>query len=311
MNIQQRLNIKFPLVIDGGLSNELENQGCDLNHKLWTARLLDSHVQAIKNVHLNYMRAGAQCIASASYQASIPGLIENGYSKKEAKALLNKSIILVKETREAYYKEKGKEEDVYIVASIGPYGAYKADGSEYRGNYGLSFNDLKEFHQERLEIFDKSVADIIAFETIPDKIEAEVIAELTMNCDKPCWVSFSCKDDQHISDGTPISKVANLFADHPSFFAIGANCIPPDFVPGIIASLKEYTKEKHIIIYPNSGGYYDSKGKKWYANNEKFALKNHVDLWRKLGADIIGGCCKIGSSEIAELKSHINSQKSS
>ena len=302
------MKLKFPLVIDGGISNELEALGCDLNHDLWTSRLLDSDEEAIRQVHLNYMRAGAQCVASASYQASIPGLMNHGYSHEEARSLIQKSISLVSEARTTFYEENDNHHEVNIVGSIGPYGAYLADGSEYKGNYGLTHDQLNDFHEERLQLFIESDADIIAFETIPDYTEAQVIAQLSQNISKPSWISFSCKDDHHISDGTPLSECGQLFRSHPSVFAIGANCIPPDYVPGVLNTLKENVGNKKIIIYPNSGGHYDSNGKKWYANDEKFALKNHADEWINLGADILGGCCKIGAEEIGELKEYLNAK---
>ena len=297
---------KYPIVIDGGISNELEKLGCDLNHKLWTARLLDSGDDAIKAVHLNYMRAGAQFVSSVSYQASIQGLMENGSSHSDAVSLLIKSIDLLEDARISFYNENTNAQKVYIVASIGPYGAYKADGSEYKGNYDLSYEDLVQFHQERLKIFSKSKADIIAFETIPDSLEAHVIHDLTLDIKKPCWISFSCHDDNHISDGTPLSEMGELFKNHPAVFAIGANCIPPEYVSGILNSLSKSAEEKRIIIYPNSGGNYNSTDKKWYANQKKLSLKDMADDWLEQGADIIGGCCKVGAEEISELSHHIH-----
>ena len=301
------MNLEYPFIIDGGLSNELEELGCTLNHKLWTARLLDSEEESIKKVHLNYMRAGAQCIATVSYQASMKGFMDHGYSERKAEELILKSVRLAEEARDIFYSENSSHQKVYIAASIGPYGAYLADGSEYRGDYKISFDELKSFHERRISIFENSSADILAFETIPSHLEAEVIAELTMSSNKPSWVSFSCSDQGHISDGTAISTCARIFDDHPSVFALGANCISPDLILGIVNSIKESGTDKKIIIYPNSGGKYDSQGKKWYANEELFSLKNHAKDWIESGVDILGGCCKIGSSEISELKDYVES----
>ena len=295
------MNISYPIIIDGGLSNELEAQGCDLNHDLWTAHLLETDIESIIRVHLKYLRAGAQCISTCSYQASILGLVQNGYTFAAAKDLIIKSVWAASEAKRIFHLENEKSKEVYIAASIGPYGAYLADGSEYKGNYGISKESLKEFHAQRIEILDNSDADILAFETFPDYNEAEVIYELTQNVKKPCWISFSCRDDRHISDGTLISKCAELFADHPNIFAVGVNCLSGELVSGLIIALKSKSKDKKIIVYPNSGGQYDSQGKKWQSSEEAYSLKNHAQEWIALGADMIGGCCKIGAKEIGEL----------
>ena len=75
---------KYPLILDGGLSNVLEEQGCDLNHKLWTANLLEKNPDAIIQAHLDYLKSGAQCIITSSYQASISGLIAIDYTRDTA-----------------------------------------------------------------------------------------------------------------------------------------------------------------------------------------------------------------------------------
>jgi len=300
------MNISYPLLIDGGISNELESLGCNLNHNLWTAHLLDSDIDRVVKVHLNFLEAGAKCIATCGYQASMQGLQENGYSREESKQLIIKSVRAAVKARETYRKTHGTNTEILVAASIGPYGAYLADGSEYRGNYGLSKQELVDFHLERIEILEMSEADVLAFETIPDFTEIRAISEMLMKSSKPAWISFSCKDGKHISDGTSISNCVKFLSDHPNVFAIGANCIPPDLVPEIITQVKTNCKNKKVIIYPNSGGQYDSNGKKWYDNEHPFALKNHIPEWIQLGADIVGGCCKIGSNEIHDTSAVLN-----
>jgi homocysteine S-methyltransferase len=90
------------------------------------------------------------------------------------------------------------------------------DGSEYRGNYGVSADTLRDFHAPRLQLFDASNADVLAIETIPSVVEARVLAELLADCDLPAWISFSCKDETHLVDGTPVAEVAGQFRNHPA-----------------------------------------------------------------------------------------------
>lgn len=296
------MKIKYPLLIDGGLSNVLEAQGCDLNKPLWTAHLLEYKPEAIIQAHYTYLKAGANCITSASYQASIPGFMDSGYAKEKAESLILKSIRLA-EIAISRAKTAGLwEERPLLAASIGPYGAYLADGSEYRGDYGVSDETLRHFHESRFQLLDQSAADLLACETIPSWQEAKVLAEILTQTQKPAWVSFSCQDEQHLNDGTAITKVAELFKDHPTVFAIGVNCTHPKYISDLIKKLKSVAADKKIVIYPNSGEAYHAKTKSWLGTSEPVAYVEMTKEWLGLGADIIGGCCRIGPQHIKGME---------
>lgn len=293
--------IKYPLLLDGGLSNELERQGHDLNNTLWSARLLESNPEAIVLAHLAYLKAGAQCIITSSYQATLPGFMALGYDQPSAGALILKSVQVAEEARKRFLLLHPDQATPLIAASIGPYGAYLANGSEYRGDYGISDQELTAFHEPRIKLLDGSAADVFACETIPSFQEAEVLSDLLQHCGKPAWISFSCKDDKHISDGTPIEECAALFAHHPTVFAIGVNCTSPQYISGLIRSIKAKAGEKKIVVYPNSGAVYDPESKTWSALSEASSCEMMVKEWMDLGADIIGGCCGIGPEQIQAM----------
>ncbi|MFC2131665.1 homocysteine S-methyltransferase [Bacteroidota bacterium] len=291
------MKIKYPLLIDGGLSNELEKAGYNLNHKLWSAKLLDANPEAIIQVHLDYLNAGSQCITTSSYQATIPGFMEIGYARDTAEKLILKTVQLAEEAIERFMKPDLDYKPM-IAASIGPYGAYLADGSEYKGNYGITNEGLKDFHLSRIELLDKSNADFFACETIPSFQEAKVLAEILMGTKKPAWVSFSCKDELHINDGTPIEECAAFFTGHPKIFAIGVNCTAPKYISGLIKSIKARAGDKKIVVYPNSGEVYDAESKTWTGSSDVQQYAEMAKEWLELGADIIGGCCRIGTGHI-------------
>ncbi len=296
------MNINYPLLLDGGLSNELEKQGCDLGQKLWSARFLETDPEAIIQAHLSYLRAGAQCIITSSYQATIPGFTEIGYDKATAETLIMKSVLLAEEAIERFASTGFYGNKPLIAASIGPYGAYLADGSEYNGNYGVSGKELKEFHQSRIELLDRSNADFFACETIPSFKETLELSDLLRETSKPAWISFSCKDELHINDGTPISKCAALLASHPNIFAIGVNCTAPEYISGLITSLKSESGSKKIVIYPNSGEEYNAESKTWTGISDPEPFIAMVKEWLVLGTDIIGGCCRVGPDQIRGIK---------
>ena len=257
------MKIKYPLLIDGGLSNELENQGCNLDHKLWSAKMLVSNPEAIIKAHLKYLEAGAQCLITSSYQASIEGFITLGYDRNEAETFISQTVKLAEIAIDRFNNYQSNNFNHLIAASIGPYGAFLADGSEYHGNYGVSDETLKEFHKTRIQLLDLSNADFFACETIPSYQEAKVLGELLNDTNKSAWISFSCKDEKHLNDGTPIGECTSFFAKHPNVFAIGVNCTAPKYISRLIKAIKAKSGEKKIVIYPNSGEIYIAKNKTW------------------------------------------------
>ena len=295
------MKIKYPLLLDGGLSNELEKQGCNLNHKLWSAQLLESNPNAIMMAHLAYLEAGAQCIITSSYQATLSGFMALGYDMSAATALILKSVQVAEEARKHFLLLHPHAACPLIAASIGPYGAYLANGAEYHGNYDISDQALIDFHEPRIKLLDNSTADILACETIPSFQEAKVLSTILKNTRKAAWISFSCQDGKHISDGTPIEKCVAFLAHHPTLFAIGVNCTSPEHISQLIQSIKTKSGEKKIVVYPNSGKVYHAETKTWSGLSESSSCEAMVKEWLNLGADIIGGCCGIGPEQIKTM----------
>jgi len=294
-------NIKYPLLIDGGLSNVLEKQGHDLNHKLWTAKLLETNPESIIQAHYSYLESGAQCITTSSYQASVPGFMATGHNRDKAEALIRKTVELAEIAIERAIIKGLVDHKPLIAASIGPYGAYLADGSEYRGNYGVSDETLKEFHRDRMRLLDGSNADFFACETVPSFQEARVLSEILVDCDKPAWISFSCKNEHEINDGTRIEECASVFANHSNVFAMGVNCTAPKYVSGLIELMKSGSGAKKIVVYPNSGEAYNAESKTWLGLSDPELFVAMAKEWIKMGADIIGGCCRIGPDHIRSI----------
>lgn len=271
--------------------------------------MLESNPEAIILAHLAYLEAGAECIITSSYQATLPGFMALGYDKPSASELILKSVQLAAEARSRFLSSCPQASRPLIAASIGPYGAFLADGSEYRGNYGISDQELRDFHEPRIDLLAQSTADVFACETIPSFQEAAVLSEILDKVNKPAWVSFSCKDGKHISDGTPIEKCATLFANHSSVFAVGVNCTSPQFISELIQSIKSKSGDKKIVVYPNSGAVYHAESKTWSGLSDLSSCEAMVHEWMDLGADIIGGCCGIGPQQIKAMGKYFGSRE--
>lgn len=292
-----------PLLLDGGLATQLESQGCDIGNDLWSASLLRSNPDAIVAAHRAYLEVGAECLATASYQASRAGFGKHGMSNDEADALMLLSVALAKRAR----RDAGSA--AAIAASLGPYGAILHDGSEYVGNYGVSSDRLRDFHAERLRLFDDAGADVLALETIPSLQEAEVLCELLRNCKTPSWVSFSCRDGQHISDGALLSEAAGLFEGHPSVVAVGINCTPPQYAPALVKELRNVLSDKVVLAYPNSGEIYDAENNSWSGTVTPGDCAAAASVWIAAGAGIVGGCCRMGPPHIKAMAKMISESR--
>ncbi|KGN52080.1 homocysteine S-methyltransferase 1 isoform X1 [Cucumis sativus] len=295
-------------VIDGGFATQLEKHGAVINDPLWSAVCLINDPHLIKKVHLEYLEAGADILVSSSYQATIPGFISKGLSVEEGELLLEKSVKLAIEARDSFWDSVKcipghKYNRALVAASIGSYGAYLADGSEYSGHYGPDVNvdKLKDFHRRRLQIFVDASPDLLAFETIPNKLEAQACVELLEeeNIQIPSWICFSSVDGENAPSGESFEKCLYAINKSDKVNAVGINCTPPHFIEALITKFKELTN-KHIVVYPNSGEVWDGRFKKWLPSNcfgdDKF--ESLSSRWRNLGATFIGGCCRTTPSTI-------------
>jgi len=306
-SIRKRLEKQGHLILDGGFATQLEARGHNINTKLWSAQLLAVNPEAITDVHLSYLESGADIIITAGYQASIDGFCALGFSFEEAEALMLKAFTLADRSREHYlgmHPQRAADTTRPLIAgSIGPYGAYLADGSEYRGDYGVSDATLRSFHESRLEIFLQSPPDLLACETVPSFQEAQILTRLLeQNPGIVGWISFSCKDDTHISDGTPISECAALLKESKQIFAVGINCTAPQHVARLIHQVHAAAPEKEIVVYPNSGEEYHAATRSWSGISHPVDFGNAAQQWFAAGARLIGGCCRTGPEHINAIK---------
>ncbi|WP_269054201.1 homocysteine S-methyltransferase [Paenibacillus tundrae] len=321
------------MILDGALATELEQHGCDLDDRLWSARVLLENPDVIVQVHADYFRAGADCAITSSYQATVEGFRKRGIGEQAALDLIRKTVELAAQARDDIWAEvqdggfentavkpegnlvfgtAQQTSDVLetgvlarprpmVAASVGPYGAYLADGSEYVGHYGVSDETLAAFHRPRMAALIEAGADILAFETIPSLQEAQVLVDLLKEFPHAyAWLSFSLKDGTAISEGTPIETCARLFGSEPQIAAIGLNCAPMEVVTEAVSILSR-ASDKPVIVYPNSGEVYDAATKTWSGQGTCGSMSDASEQWVAAGAKIIGGCCRTTPHQIGEL----------
>lgn len=286
------------LITDGGLATELEVRGHDLSDALWSARLLVDSPEEIKAAHSAFFRSGAVIATTASYQASFDGLASRGAGRQEAARLLRRSVELAQAAR-AEVASDGRQR--WVAASVGPYGAALADGSEYRGRYGRSVAELRAWHRPRLEVLAEAGPDVLALETVPDIDEAEALVSLVDGLGVPAWLTYTI-EGEHTRAGQPIAEAFAVAADVPEIVAVGVNCCAPADVTAAVTVAREVTG-KPVIVYPNSGEGWDHQRHQWIGPSRFVGDRAHQ--WVKAGARIVGGCCRVRPADIVEIAASV------
>jgi homocysteine S-methyltransferase len=287
-------NTDTVVISDGGLATELESRGHDLADALWSARLLVDEPAAITAVHRAFFEAGAMIATTASYQVSFEGFAARGIDYQGTADLLRRSVALAREAR-AELASDGRPR--WVAASVGPYGAMLADGSEYRGRYGLSVRQLRDWHRPRLEVLAEAGADLLAVETIPDIDEAEAIAPVIADLGIPCWLSYTTSHGKTRA-GQPLADAFEIAAGLPQVIAVGVNCCDPLEVTQAVRLAREIAA-KPVIVYPNSGETWDAGHRTWTGTSQVSA--DRASQWVAAGARLVGGCCRVSPADIARL----------
>ncbi|HEY3529570.1 MAG TPA: homocysteine S-methyltransferase [Nocardioides sp.] len=280
-----------PVVLDGGLATLLEARGHDLSSDLWSARLLRDDPEAIVAAHAEFFDAGAQVATTASYQASFPGFTGLGLDDDQAADLMRLSVALARRARDEH------RPDGWVAASVGPYGAYLADGSEYRGDYDLDVAGLRDFHHRRIEVLAEAGPDVLAVETVPCLAEVEAVCAELEGTGLTAWLSLSADGDRTRA-GEPLSAAWAMAADVAEIVAVGVNCCAPTDVETALRGVGG-----PLVAYPNSGQGWDAVRRTW--TGESAFDAGMVASWLDAGARLVGGCCRVGPADIAHVTEQV------
>jgi homocysteine S-methyltransferase len=287
------------VLLDGGLATELERRGHDLSDDRWSARLLLDRPEEIVATHRSYFAAGARVATTSSYQASFEGFARRGCSHDEAAALMRRSVRLARDAADATQADDGVRR--WVAASVGPYGAVLADGSEYSGDYGLTDAALRDFHGPRTEVLATSGADLLAIETIPSEQEVTVLLQVLdeLPDGTAAWLSVTCADAATSRRGDDIDRVFGLARGHDRVLAVGVNCTAPEHVEELVLRAVA-ASGKPAVAYPNSGESWDAATRSWGGDGAGVDPAAAA-RWVAAGARYVGGCCRVGATDIARL----------
>ena len=283
------------VVLDGGFATELEAQGHDLRDSLWSARLLRDDPDAIVAAHRAYFDAGADVAITSSYHASYGGFRAAGFDDEETSRYLALSVELAR-------RAQPDDRPTFVAGSVGLYGVVWANGSEYEGDYTRVDDDaIADEQRRRIRAMVDAGADLVALETIPNGREAAILGELLTEFDGvEAWITFCCRDDHHLSDGTPIAEAVRAATRTGRATAVGLNCTPPEHVESLLRDARSAT-DLPLIAYPNWGRVWDGDTWEWHGAGVDGFSADLLDRWRAVGATAIGGCCGIGPASIGDI----------
>ena len=287
-----------PVLMDGGLGTELESSGCDVTGILWSGQLLLDAPEVVEAAHRRFFAAGAQVAISNSYQLSFDGLAAVGIDRSAAEKMLRRSVTVASAARAAAIDP----DQTWVAASVGPYGATLADGSEFRGTYGKTIDELQQWHRPRLAVLAESGADVLAIETIPCLAEVEALLREIDGSGVPSWLSLTCASATTTRAGEPVAEAFAMAADVAEIVAVGVNCLPPADARELVATAAR-SSGKPVVVYPNSGEEWDAVHKSWYGNGS--VLAGEVSGWLADGARLVGGCCRVRPAEIEKLAAEL------
>ena len=210
-----------PVVLDGGLATQLESQGHDLSSAFWSARLLAENPRAVTDAHRRVLRCGCR----GGDHGVLPGVLRRFRGDRDRPRRSGDA--------DAAQRRGGSgcgRRDIrrprWVAASVGPYGAALADGSEYRGDYGLTVAELRAWHRPRLAVLADAGADVLACETIPCLAEAEALLAELAGSGVPCWLSMTAVGDRTRA-GEPLAEAFAMAAEVTEVIAVGVNCVDP------------------------------------------------------------------------------------
>ncbi|GAY73344.1 homocysteine S-methyltransferase [Lentilactobacillus kosonis] len=313
--IRTRLKNRQAIVVDGAMATELEKHGVDTSNKLWSATALINNSEAVISVHTSYFNVGADIAITDTYQANVEGFMDAGFTEQQSEKLITDAVRLAVESRDKFYAnldsriKQRRNFSPIVAGSIGPYGAFLADGSEYTGAYKLSEKEYRNFHIKRLQLIAQSGVDMFAFETQPNFEETKALAKILKDefPELTAWITFSIKDTEHLCDGTPLVEAIRYFESNPQISAIGVNCTSMDNIEDTIKVIIPNTS-KPVIVYPNNGDIYDPRTKTWISNPNSNSFEDLVPKWLAAGASLIGGCCRTTPSDIREVAKVVNGE---
>lgn len=282
------------VLLDGGMGRELRMRGVPILDTIWSANALVVAPDTVRDVHRDYLAAGAEIITTNSYGVIRSELAKEGIEHRFAE--LNRMAGALAE--EACAKSGSK---AWVAGSLPP-----LRGS-YRPDLVGSYAEIEPLYEEQANLL-APYSDVMLCETMSSAAEAVAAATAAAKTNKPVWVSWTLHEDNsgRLRSGETVAEAAKAIA-HLPVSAFLVNCCSPESISAAMASLARLGQP--------AGGYANAfrpVPKDWVMDRDGLLplrddldpghYAEHAASWQSKGARILGGCCGTGPSHIAELR---------
>lgn len=295
-----------PALLDGGFGRELRFRGIDILRPSWSANALLSDPDMVRQIHLDYIDAGADIITTNTY-----GIIRSELAKEGMEDRFEElNHIACQLANEAKAKT---DQNVIIAGSLPPlFGSYRPDLVREPSH-------IIPLYEEQTKLLAPQV-DLFLCETMSSALEAQAAATAACQFDKPVWIALTLHEDRFgcLRSGETISTALESLDDLP-VSGILVNCCTPESITKAMPDLKK-TKYKFIGGYANA---FMPVPSDWTLDGDKDSdgtLDLRTDLdpdaygvyateWLEAGATIVGGCCGTRPAHIAKIRQIIDNNK--
>lgn len=340
-----------------GDSSANANASSFSHRELWSSSLLLEGVKGRNHIlqgHVDWIKAGADIITTVTYQCHYemelwPQVLrekDNIEAVTTMNQMFRDAIEIAQEAAQKTNTDRKDDNDStrlienqerpFVVASLGCYGSALSNGAEYTGAYGeqVTIDHLVHFYQRKFQAVTSSRPDGVAFETIPNHLECQALAQLLSSDDwkdpeASAWISLACRNGAELNDGTPLQSVLDTLRPIPlsALQAIGFNCCDSAYLSELVRSLlvdmATHGPVRGIVLYPNSGEEWDAATADWTEGTGCTAadeLANRLmnvaamvqDTWSEMCPNepspclILGGCCRTRPAAIASLRKKVD-----
>ena len=284
------------ILTDGGMGQELVRRSQSEPTPLWSARVLIDEPELVRDLHAEFIRAGARVITINTYSATPERLAREG-AEELFEPLQKRGIELARQARD----EAG---DAAIAGCLSPlFGSYAPALT-------ISF-------EETLGIYRRIVAeqaegvDLFLCETMASAEEARAAVTAACESGKPVWVSWTLADHgtPRLRSGESIAAAASALGDLPVAARL-LNCCRPEAIAAALPELLAlggpvgaYANGFTSVEALKHGGTVDVLHAR--RDLDPHAYADQAMGWVDIGASIVGGCCEVGPAHIAALRDRL------
>ena len=272
--LSARLRALGPLVLDGATGTELERRGVRCELPLWSSWGLLEAPDLVREVHVDYLRAGVDAVTAATFRTHARSLAAAGLETRAAE-LCELAVRLAREAGE----RAGR--DALVLGSAAPL------EDCYHPERVPDGDALAREHAAHARHLVRAGADAILAETINTLREGVAAARAARDAGAELLVSFVCDREARLLSGEPLGEALDAVAPYAPA-AVGVNCLPPDAVDPCLAVLRRAGTP--FLVYANlgaPGAPHDARE----SDTAPAAFAGAALRWVSAGAVCVGGCC--------------------